>query len=401
MGAMLKRDAGLWLRGALTALLLTLALTAVAGAALFAVLTGAREGKSPVRVALVDREASFASRMATGMIRQQDFVSSYISFEDVSEEEALLGVREGRFVGAVILPEGFLGKILHGQEGIGYVLLSDSAVSMASLVKELAVFGGKMLTAGQYGVFAGQEVLWKKGLSAEWESGFLAKSNTELLDYAVDVFSVGFTTERMSFEGTDLDLFGFFALCYLTLGMILCGAFFPGLYRTDTNRPTISRLYALKVTPAGFLAGKIFWPFVFRALLLAAFAALSAPLTGLSLSFGSLAAALLGLLLVSVWTGCLGVLLSEKGGFGGLFFAAGALGLFLSGGLIPRHMLPETLRLIGEMTPSGALMNLLGPLFGDRLRLLPLLSALLWTVLSLWPALRFLRRLPGKEEKRG
>ena len=398
---MLKRDGILMLRGAVSALLLMLLLSLIAGLSLYAVLTGAREGKSPIRVALVDQEDSLTSRMATGMIRRQEFVSSYISFEDADEEEAVRGVAEGRFAAAVILPEGFLGKILHGQEGEAWVVLSESASSMAGLVGELARFGGRMLTAGQYGVFAGQEVLWAKGLSDEWEASFLVKGNADLLDYAVDVFTAGFRLERMTFEGTDLDPVPFFAVCWLTLVMILCGSFFSGLYRTDTNRPVLSRLYALRITPAEYLAGKILYPFLFRLVFLAAAAAGLSALTEVRFTAGGIASAVLGLLLVSVWTGSVGVLFSEKGGFGGIFFAAGALGIFLCGGLVPRHMLPPFLRILGEMTPSGALAGFLGPLFGDRLRLLPLLSALVYTVVLGAAVLRYLRRIPGKEGGRG
>ena len=58
-------------------------------------------------------------------------------------------------------------------------------------------------------------------------------------------------------------------------------------------------------------------------------------------------------------------------------------GMLLCGGLIPLHLLPDSIRQIGRLTPFGAAQAILSPLFGAPVDWLGAGIALLYTVLSL------------------
>ena len=76
----------------------------------------------------------------------------------------------------------------------------------AEIVASVADFGERLLAAGQYGVFAGEEVVRAAGLPAEIHNDFLDRSNLELLNTAVGLYDTGTDDVKTAYNGTGLSV---------------------------------------------------------------------------------------------------------------------------------------------------------------------------------------------------
>ena len=397
MKAMLYRDAILYKRGALPALILTLLMAAVCALSAFAVLRGAREGRAPVRVAVVDREGGLLSRYCINLVSGQSYIASLMDIERLNAEKAREALRQGEVCAIVILPEGYVGDILSGTPSTGQIILSEAAAASADTVASVAVFGERLLTAGQYGVFAGENLILEKGLSEELRSAFLEESNSRLMVLALGIFDEGLTLELTPYAGSGLTTEAYYASAWLTLFLIVCGLFFTALFTADIRRPMLLRLRSLGVRPWAFALGKLLYPLSFRLVTAAALVALLSLILPVSLTAFSVLSAFAALVLMSLLYGGAALLLSGRSGWQGLLLFFALVGLFFNGGLVPKSMLPEALTAMGRFTPSGALMSLLSPLFGGQAGR----SALPWVAgaaLILWGlALLRIKRAEGGE----
>ncbi len=383
---MLRRDGILFRRGVIPALVLSLLLAAVITAAGFSVLKSAAEGSARAEVVLVDCEDSLYSRIAISTVEAQSYVDSLLHIEAAdTEEEALALLNEGKCAAIVILPEGYLDDISVGREAKGRIILSDAAAASAEVVGSVALFGERLLAAGQYGVFAGQELIWSHGLSADFEKNFLLKSNTGLMDAALSLYDDAVDVEITAYDGTSLSITAYYAAAWTVLFFMLCGLFFMALYLTDNQAAMLTRLYALGVRPSGFFLGKWLWPLLFRVLFFAALLAGLGRFVPLHFSLLSVLAAMLGLAFMSIFVSSVAVLTADRSAAFGLVTALSAAGLFLAGGIVPRSMLSRTLTGLGRFSPSGLAAAFFAPLFGGKADWLCMgLAALLAGGLYLW-----------------
>ena len=398
MRSMLLRDLRLFGRGVIPALVLTLVLAAGCALSSYAISRSEEGYTEPIRFALVDQEDSLLSRIAIHVVMDLPGIQVSLRIDRVDEETAREGIRSGDYVGAMILPDGFTDHVLHLEDFSVVLLLSEKASQAADLVAEIAHLGQTMITTGQYAILAGENEMLRSGIYGEKYNSLNDQMNDVLLDQAVSIENTSFIVETVPYAGTGLSAASWYALCWLTLLLLFTGLFFEALYTSDLKRPILSRLYAAGIRPHAFMAGKILWPFLFRAvLLLGVLAALSAFMP-LSISFVSVLLAVTGLLFLTIVTSSLAVLLSRNGAWIFALLSMGAAGLLLTGGLIPRSMLPEFMTVIGDMTPSGAAAALFAPLFGGRPGVLPLIFAGLYAILLPLLALRRLQMIPAGGE---
>ena len=395
MKSMLKRDLRLFGRGVIPALVLTLVLSLGCGLAAFAISRSEEAGAEPVRFALVDQEDSLLSRIAIHVVMELPGIQVSLAVDKTDEKTAREGISNGTYVGAMILPDGFTDYVLHLQQFSVTLLLSEKAAQAADLVSEIAHLGQTLITTGQYAILAGENQMIRADVPDALYNELNDRMNDVLLDHATSLELSSFQIETVPYAGTGLSAVSWYALCWLTLLLMFTGLFFGALYTTDLGRPILLRLYASGITPKGFSAGKVLWPFLFRAVLLLGAAFFLVSLMPLSVSFLSVLSAAACVLFLSVLTASLAILLSKNGAWIFAVLSLGAAGLLLTGGLIPRSMLPEFLTVIGDLTPSGAASALLLPLFGGRPGVLPLLAALAYAVLLPLLALRRLRMIPA------
>ena len=383
---MLRRDGILFRRGVIPALVLSVLLAAAAAGAGFSVQQSAAEGAARAEIIVVDHENSLYSRIAISTVEAQSFIQSILSVDtERSEEKALKRLEAGECAAVIILPEGYVNDISVGHEAKGRIILSEAAAASADIVASVALFGERLLAAGQYGVFAGQQLIWSHGLDSEFEKAYLVKSNSALIDAALSLYDEAFTVEITPYDGTSLPLAGWYASAWLVLFFMLCGLFFMGLYLTDNQPAMLTRLYALGIRPSGFFLGKWLWPLIFRTVLGAAILFGLSRFVPLAVSPYSLLLFLLGLVFISHFVSAVCVLSADRSAGFGIVTACAAAGLFLSGGLVPRSMLSRTLTGIGRFTPSGLAAAFFAPLFGGKADLLCIaLAALLAAGLQLW-----------------
>ena len=365
--SMLRRDGILFRRGVIPALVLSVLLAAAAAGAGFSVLKSAGEGAPRAELVVVDEENSLYSRIAISTVEGQSYIQSILSVDtERKEERALERLEAGECAAVIVLPKGYVNAIMVGHEAKGRIILSEAAAASADIVASVALFGERLLAAGQYGVFAGQELIWKYGLGAKFEQDYLLKSNTGLLNAALSLFDEAFTVEIMPYDGTSLPLAGYYASAWLVLFFMLCGLFFTGLYLTDNKPAMLTRLYALGVTPAGFYLAKWLLPLCFRLLLGAGILFGLSRFMPLTLSPLSLLLFLLGTAFISHFVSAVCVISADRSAGFGIVTALAAAGLFLMGGLVPRSMLGRTLVGIGHFTPSGLAASFFAPLFGGK-----------------------------------
>ncbi len=383
---MLRRDGILFRRGVIPALVLSLLLAAVIAAASLSVLKSAGEGSARAEVILVDYEDSLYSRIAISTVEAQSYIDSLLHIETAdTEEEALALLNDGKCAAIVVLPKGYLSDISVGREAKGRIILSEAAAASADIVGSVALFGERLLAAGQYGVFAGQRLIWSHELSGEFEKNFLMKSNTGLMDAALSLYDDAIIPEVTPYDGTSLTLTAYYAVAWLVLFFMLCGLFFMNLYLADNEPSILTRLYALKATPGGFFFGKWLLPFVFRFVFCAALLIGLGRFIPLKLTVLTILSASLGLLFISLFVSSLCVLTADRSASFGLITAVSAAGLFLAGGIVPRSMLSPLLTEIGRFTPSGLAAAFLAPLFGGEADWLCMgLAMLLAAGLTFW-----------------
>lgn len=402
MKPMLQRDLVLMKRGLIPALLLTGLLAAALALAGFSVLKGASEGSAPVQVAVVDEEGGLVSRFCINLVSSQSYVASLMDIDRVSRRRALAGMEDGTYAAVIILPEGYTDNIMYGHEGEGEILLSKGAAASAEIVASVADLGERLLAAGQYGVFAGEEVVWAAGLPSDVHNRFLDQSNLELLDKAVGLYDTGTQDTVLPYNGTGLSVEGYYAVTWLGLFLLVSGLFFTGLYTADNSRSLLTRLFSTGIRPADYLAGKVLYPLLFRLPLFVLLLFGLSRLVPLSLSAGTVLAALFGVLLSACLISFSAVALASRKGWAGLLIGIAAIGLFLCGGIVPRSFLPAWLTALGDYTPVGAVCSCLKPLFGSSLKSLAwpsVLAGVFFAGLALFFALRHLKAMPGKGEE--
>ena len=399
MKAMLNRDRRLFGKGLLPALILTGLMALAMGLAAYAVFRSADEKTPPVQVALVDEEGGLVSQFCISLVRSQKFIASLMDFEEVNRNQAINGLEGGRYAAIIVLPKGYTDNIMRGKKAAGQIVLSEAAAASAKVVASVASFGETLLAAGQNGVFAGEDLLRARGIGGEAYQTFLDESNDLLLDVALNLYTDGVEVVTTPYSGSGLATLSYYAACWLSLLVLLCGLFFSRLYTADLSKPLITRLFSLGIRPAGFLCGKILYPFLFRLPVFALLLWALSRFVPIDLSASSVLYALCGLFLASAFVSLTGVALGRRGGWQGLVLGIGALGLFLGGGLVPRTMLPVHVTEIGRFMPSGMILAAFKPLFGARADIPALLAGAALFLLLAFAAWRQLIDMPSKGEE--
>lgn len=412
---MLKRDMRLFLRGFGPAVLLTCLLAIACVFAGMAAQSGAERHTEPVKVALVDNEDSLLSRISISMVTDQSYMSSLmeISQED-DEDSALKKMADGSYGAVVVLPDGYMEKIMHGEKCTGKIYISDAIENEAELIKAIADFGSRLLTAGQLGVFAGERVIAKQGLPEEVHAQFLENSNAGLITFALDAYDTVFSLEVIPYGDTGISMIMYYIACWLVMLLFVTGLFFPDLYIADCKGSIYSKLKTCGVGRVHFMLGKIIYPALFRILIVIIAVKASAGFFPDFYVESGLSQAQLILFLsavcifISFITGNLAVALSKTGGWAVTILALSAVCLFMAGGLVPRTMLPEILPKLAVYTPFGSALAIVihamgGQLGGFAPPELTLVQAtavcLIYTVFAIIAAMLTLNRIPGSDEE--
>lgn len=368
----LKRDFRLFLCCLLPAAALTVVFSVVCVAAALVGIKGAGAAYTPVKAAVVNGEDSLLSRLAVNTIAGTDYIAPLMEVSVCGLDEAMEGLQAGELAAVILLPEGTVDGILSGTDTRGTIWLSPAAAAHADVVAGVASFGELLLAAGQYGIFSGQQLIWSQELDARFQADFLKTYNARLLGEAINAQDRYFDLRVTDYADTNLSAEGWYAACWLALLLLLTALFFSRLYTADLKKPILCRLRGLGMRDGAFLAGKVLFPLGFQLVLFTAVLAAVGRLTGLSVNGGSLLTGIGGVLLAVVIGGATVMAFDH----GIPILAAVSLGgLLLCGGILPRQLLPELVRTVGSVTPFGAVLGFLMPVFGGELSMLPCLAA--------------------------
>ena len=396
---MLIRDGILMKRGLLPALVLTLLVFVISALAGYAVYRSASEKQSLVRTALVDEDDAFLSRMALSLVQDEPYIKNILNFVPATREEAFQGIEDGTFAAAVVLPAGYIDQIRHGVKGVGEIYLSDAAASSVEAVRVIAAFGEILLIAAQQSIFTGQDLIWERGLPNEIMNRYLEKSNSEILGTVFQLFDSATVLQMTDYDGSGLSMAACYAVSWFSFFLLLSGLFFVKLYTADVRKGLLLRLYSGRVTPFGFLAGKILYPFCYRAMISVPILIVLRRFMPLTVSAGSILLFLAGLFIATVMTSAGAVLFSSAKGWPGVFAGIFAIGLFLAGGLVPRAFLPDFVPETGRFLPVGMVNGFLSPLFGGEADWLSIGAGVLLAATLFVLSVRFLRAFPEKGDQ--
>lgn len=394
---LLKRDFKLLMKGLLPALLLTGFLLLVCGLAGFSALKAGTDLIAPVPVALVDEEDSFASRLCIGIVQDAEYVDDLLTIEKCSRNDAVSGIEKGRFAAAIILPDGYTELVMRGQECVGTIILSEEAAGMSSLVSRIAELAERLLAAGQYGVFAGEELILSGNVLGEGDYfSFLALSNTRLIDVALDLENEAFETVVLPYSGFGTDVASHFVLCWMCFFMSVCGMFFTSLYNADRDEALRDRLRSCGIGNFAFISGKVIWPWVFRILLWGGMMLLLKRFINVEITGLTAVCCAAGLLLCSCFTG--GLALAFPKGAPWIVLMVSIGGLFFCGGLLPLQFIPHSFFSVGRISPLGAMAGVISPAFDGKITVSAAIAAVFWAAAALVLAFMALSRRHGRGE---
>lgn len=257
MKQMLRRDLRLFVRELGLCLAVLALLSALTVGAIFA--ARLRPDAAPVAdVVLCDEDGGLLSRMAVHLVLQQEFAGRTLSVQRAGRDEGLELLRAGRCHGVIVLPEGYLDGLMTGQPVELEIYLSAAAERESALVERLAALGRLLLTAGQYGVFAGEQLIREADLPEQVHTDYLEAVNAALLREALSAYADYFTVEVLPVNDLGPAQRSFLAL--LGFALFLLPACFTGLYKRDRESDVYPRLRSLGVGFWGFYCGKLLYP---------------------------------------------------------------------------------------------------------------------------------------------
>ncbi len=368
--AMLKRDMHLFLRELIPALILAAVLICICTGAMLAMSSGSDSAFTPIKVSFDDEEKSLASKVMTNLIRTRPFIATVLDISEAeSREEAIEDIRSGGFGAAIILPDGYYHSVARGQYVQGEIIISESKPLYGQMLTMLANIGERLISAGQYGIFSGQEVIFAMdGDNDELMDDYLDEVNALFVNHVLKMQHDHVLEERTDYAGSSVGLVEHYALCYFALFIEMCTLFFSRLFSKDCTRSVLTRLRSCGVGDSAFLTGKVLYPLVFRAVCTALiFAAVSGRLE-IYPNPGSVAAALAAMILSTCFGSLLMICFAGSDSGVSVLCAISAAGLILKGGVIPLSMLPAAMRTVGSLTPLGVTYSCLSLMFGGNIR---------------------------------
>ena len=377
---MFKRDSKLFLRCLALASLLMLILAAVFAFAAGSAIAGQREVFTPAEIALVDYEDSVISRILIGMVMGSDYLSDVLSVKNMDEDKAMDALGRGDCAAVIVLPEGFLDNIFYGKESEASIYLSKSAAAETSVIEAVAKFGERLILAGQAGVFAGENVLREHELGYDIREEFNTNSNLNLIEEAMGTTKRYFRVEVLDYVDTGMSTASFYVMCWITLLLFMVSLFFAPMLQRDCNSEMLRRLRTLGIGSYKFMRWKIALPALYRFVIAIIAFLIAGRYLQIVWNVPSVISTIVSVLFISIIgtaiTMCLG-----DGITANVIFALG--GMVLSGGLIPRQLLPVVLCKIGDLTPFGVAVGLMKPIVGATVAPMTIIFAIIYAVLAL------------------
>lgn len=365
--ALFAKDIRLHGRKMLSTLLLIVLLLVGCALALGAVLGSATEKKDKTVLALVDNDASTLSKTVVDFVSGSEGVTELFEMERLdSAEKAQSGVESGKYGGAIIFEEDYLSRILDGESEAVRIIIGEAVTDSAQTVLHFAKTGEKLIKVAEYGVMSAWKPL-RKVYSVDETHKILGKME---IIYALRLLSIpemAFEKEEMQYADSNVGIAEYYIIAFTVFLMILIEVIFFPYTAMDCAPPMLKRIRSYGIGGAALTFEKAIVPFTVRGVVLFGVASLLDKKTDMVFNAETFIFALCGMFILSVFFSSLSVLFSQTPLGISIIFAIAVSGLFLSGGLVPISMLPNTVIEFGKFTPSGICTSFIAPLFdGNR-----------------------------------
>ncbi len=392
---MFRRDLCLFGKCILSGIAVTLVLAVLFAVAAGLIIDRSKDVYTPVKVAVVDGDDSFYSRIIINVVKNLGYISNLLEIERVEADEPEVLTDQG-YGAVIVLPEGYLDDILSAHVSEGFIIVSPSLGAGSEIVLSVARFGEVMLSAGQNGTFSGLYLIKERGLSSDVRSAYLDEVNITLVNEAFNAHDKYVSVKTLDYEGTGMSLEAYYAVCWLTLLAMMLSMFFISLYTRDLTHPILCRIRSCGANAWDFWCWKFVFTFVFRFAFICIAIAVMELFDVAEFGFASVCCAVGASLFMTV-CGIALTVFSRDGITVNLIVAVG--GILLCGGIVPRQLLPEFLLKLGDFTPFGVAKSLLSPVFGASVDVWVVLLALVYAVTSVYIVYRRTIRVTVGEEK--
>lgn len=295
-------------------------------------------------------------------VEQMESVSAYCHFEQLDRQTAMESLETGKVVAVVILPEQLLEGILDGTNPSVEVYFQGKSGIEQFLFTRLLQSGEGLLNVAQAQIYGAYDTTKEYGRMEQ-----LAE-----MEGAIDSYNLAFALDRMAvFHTISLSATGQMSLAeyylaaalvwfFLLFGMALYPVMTPesASLRGQLARQGTGRIWQVFTR---WLCGLVM-------MLLIALLMLVAGKTIVRLTPEKLLLVCLALMMITLYV----TLLYRLGGRGSmgilLIFLTSTLMSYASGAIVPKALLPEQIRLLGEKLPTGYLIPVAGQLVSDTYR---------------------------------
>lgn len=152
--------------------------------------TGKKETKMQVAVVYGENNDDNYVKMAFDFIGSIDTVSTVCEFVWTDEDEAVNGLKSGKYTTVLLLPDNLIKSIMEGDNAPIEVLFSSEGVNNTSMVfREMLDAAGSDLSSAEAGVYSLDDLLTRNGLLKDFRSKRVYhedRLNEEYFSYALD-----------------------------------------------------------------------------------------------------------------------------------------------------------------------------------------------------------------------
>lgn len=383
IGALMRKDAKTLVRKIPSMLVLLTLLCLGCVCLCLTVIESVQKTTEKMILGVVDQDGTMASKLAIGMVTGNEEISALFQVRNFdTAQEAYDAVYRGQTVAAIVFEPGYLDKLGSGETSPINVVLSREMEIHSQVIRDFAGTGEILIKTGQYGA------------DAAWTPVDAAYPNRTNALIKFRFFTAKFAVELLSLTGKSVDGVvlpysdragseeAHYILYYTVLLLTLLDMLFFDFVRRDNSRTLLCRMKSTGVGSGHILLAKVPFFVGIKGLLLAAVFTAVGFFIPVTVSVGTVLGALCAVLVC----GAMGVglcLLLQRSNVGPCILCALAFaGLFLSGGLIPYDMLPESVTYWGQFTHVGAVAALLSPMVGGTVTWMHYITALVMLALT-------------------
>lgn len=329
-----------------------------------------------VDIAVVAEDDNAVTQMAIGFVESMESVSEFCSFRQVSEEEGFALLEEGKVAALILLPEQLVEGIMNGQNPAVEIYFAKQAGLESMLFKELTDAGAGLLNVAQAQIYG----------AGDTAAAYDFTDKLSVMEMEIDSYNLAFALDRLALYETEqvsatgqMNTMQYFAASAVVLFLLLFGM---ALYPVMQPEPAVFRRQLARQGVGLWWQDFCQWLCGLLSVGLMSILCLAVSriatawsrdsgkkieLFGRGQRAGHMAGIvfliLLGIVLISTLVYLVYSLAGSRVSGILLLFMISIIMIYLSGGLVPSMLLPETMQKIGDNLPTAYLIRAAGSMF--------------------------------------